>query len=801
MTAGRGRALERPWLTGRPTDSGWLLIEEGFAPAREHEIESLFTVANGYLGTRGSLQEGVSLSRPATFVAGVYNTVDGSSELVVAPDWARLRVFVEGEPLALDRGEILTHGRTYDLSRGLALREWRHADPAGRVTHLRFARFASLADQHALVESVIVRPVDYSGRVSVEATLDGRVSNAGGVRHLAAPLTRAIRDAADAPAAAPVPRRVLLLARTLGSDLTLAYAQASVAHGVEAGGVEHAFVEEDGLIGERLTWEAEIGITYRVDKLVALHTSREGPEPERISLDHLSRLVDTGADALLERHQRAWAVRWDDSEVRVEGDEAHRRAARFAVHHLVGAANPTDERISIGARGLTGESYKGHVFWDTEIYMLPFYSLTSPSAARALLMYRYHILDGAREKARRYGYLGALYPWESTDDGTEATPDFAVGPTGEVMRILTGEQEHHVSSAVAYGVWQYSRATGDEGFLLEAGAEMLLETARFWASRATIGDDSRYHILKVIGPDEYHEGVDDNAYTNVMARWNIERAIEIANRLRAERPDDWARLAERLALPEAELDEWRLVAERLYTGFDPATGLFEQFRGYYDLEDVDLQAYEPRTLSVDVLLGYERLAETQIIKQPDVLLMIYLLWESFPAEVREANFRHYEPRCGHGSSLSPSIHALFAARLGDTILAERYYQQAAEIDLANNMGNAAGGVHTAAQGGLWQALTFGFGGVESRDDGLAFAPHLLPSWSSLRFPVRWRGRQLRAELTTRPEPRVEVEVVHGEPLRVAIVGPSGPAATIASGRRYRTSAGAGAWSPWREVPR
>ena len=320
------------------------------------------------------------------------------------------------------------------------------------------------------------------------------------------------------------------------------------------------------------------------------------------------------------------------------------------------------------------------------------------------------------------------------------TPPFVVAPDGQIVRILTGEHELHISADAAFGVWNYWQATGDDGFLVDAGAEIVIETARFWASRAQREEDGRYHIRGVIGPDEYHETVDDNAYTNGLAQWNLEVAAEIANLVAERWPGRWQALSRRLGIEPEEPHRWQQVARNFYTGFDEQTGLFEQFRGYFDLEEIDLAAFVPRTASMDVLLGRERIQRSKIIKQPDVVMLVYLLWDRLPPQVRKANFEYYEPRCGHGSSLSPAIHALLAARLGDTGLAGRYFRQAAEIDLADSMGNAAGGIHAGALGGLWQAMVFGFAGLRFCGDRPEHRANLPPSWRSLSMRVRWRGR-------------------------------------------------------------
>jgi trehalose/maltose hydrolase-like predicted phosphorylase len=333
---------------------------------------------------------------------------------------------------------------------------------------------------------------------------------------------------------------------------------------------------------------------------------------------------------VLAAHEAAWNARWTASDILIEGDDETQQALRFAVYHLTSAANPEDDRVSIGARALTGDAYFGHVFWDTEIYLLPFYTAVWPEAARALLMYRFHTLPGPRAKAAHYGFKGALYAWESADTGMETTPERVVGSGGEAVDILTGRMEHHISADIAYAVSQYWRATGDDDFFVSAGAEILLDTARFWASRAVAEADGRRHIRYVIGPDEYHEDVDDNVFTNLMARWNIARALEAMDLLRAQRPDYAVALRAKLALGDEELADWRDAIARIVTGLDPATGLYEQFAGFHALEPLDLAAYADRTVPMDVLIGRERTQRSQVVKQADVVALLALLPRGIP---------------------------------------------------------------------------------------------------------------------------------------------------------------------------
>ena len=581
------------------------------------------------------------------------------------------------------------------------------------------------------------------------------------------------------------------------SDLpaTLAFTAATAPHWPNAA-PEAVPIANKAMVGQRWTWEAELGSRYRLDKLVAVATSRDGGDPVARSRAHLDSIRAGGLDTALEAHEHAWARRWSlaantaawakewaRTDVEIDGDDEAQIAVRFNLFQMLIAAPRHDDRVNIGAKTLSGFGYRGHSFWDTEIFMLPFFILTEPSVARSLLMYRFHNLPAAREKARALGYQGALYAWESADNGREAAPSEVVGPSGEVVHILTGTQEHHISADIAYAVWQYWRATRDDAFFSGAGAEILLETARFWASRAADEPDGRCHIRQVMGPDEYHETVDDNAYTNSMAAWNLRRGLETAALLAERWPAQWATTRERLQLAETELRDWGRIADAMFR-LQSESGVIEQFAGYDLLEEIDLTAHEPRTAPMDVLLGRERTQRTKVIKQADALLLVYLLWEEFAPEVREATFRYYEPRTAHGSSLSPGIHAAVAARLGDLERALRYFRQTAATDLGDGMGNSAGGVHLGALGSLWQAAVMGFGGVEILDDSLRLQPRLPQAWQGLDFKLRWRGRTVNVSIASDP-PGCVMRLETGEPLAVTVGGKPLPALT--PGGEPRTS--------------
>lgn len=758
-----------------PATADWLARLPGFEPLRERGIETLLTVGNGLTGTRGSLEEGTRASMPGTFLAGVFDPARETVEppghpgespgLVTAPDWLRVLVDVDGRRLSVD-DETVEHERVLHLRESVVRRTWRHRDASGRITRIVTLRCASAAEPHTLLQRVSIVPENYGGRVRLRAVLDG--SNASGLT-----LEPFVAD------------WVTGLEGRTATGVRVAMAQASELTAEDAGALTgHDVDRESVAVTERWEWDAEPGRRYDLDRVVAIFTSRESREPRAEAARHASRRSAAGTTQALDDHRRWWAQRWRDADVQVRGDDRIARALRIGLYHLLSAASADDEHVSIGARALTGGAYRGHVFWETEIYVLPFFVFTWPAAARALLMYRYHTLAAARVKASRSGFRGALYAWESAGSGHEVTPSVVPGPDGRTMEeIVTGTLGHHISADIAYAVRQYWVVTGDDAFFAAAGAEIALETARFWASRARREDDRRFHVRGVVGPDEYHETVDDSAYTNGMAAFNLGFGIEAAAWLRAHAPERWRELAPRLGLSEDELDDWRTVAMALVTGHDPSTRLIEQFAGYLGLEDIDLGALEPRTAAIDVLLGRERTRKTQVVKQADVVLLCHLLADRLDDKTVAACFDYYEPRCDHASSLSPSIHALVAARLGRADVAERYLDRAAAIDLDDSMGNAALGFHAGNAGGLWQAVVFGVAGVAVRDDGLAFDPRPLPGWESLSFPLTWRGR--RAEVTVAPD-RLDVQLTDGPGAMRVHVGSHEPASLHPGQHQHRT---------------
>ncbi|KQW84199.1 kojibiose phosphorylase [Brevundimonas sp. Root1279] len=733
---------------------GWVLTHRGYSVLTESVVESRFALGNGFLGMRASrsISRGPTwvswlghlrwASWPRCYVAGLFdvpNTEPPVPALVPVADWSRVRILLDGIPVLAHEGEILHSARRLDMRRGVLLSGMTQRTPSGVTITGKELRLLSQADRASGLQ-LLQFALD---RDDVEVQLEASFSFSG----LGMEPVRIEPD--------------LAVWRTEGSGKGVAMAgAANLRLGDETLQAERPF-------GLRWTWRwrSVAGRVAELDRMVGVARA-DGPDqdPGPAAEAALGRGRTIGWRDALSSHVAAWGDRWDASGVEIEGDADVQRAVRFAAYHLVSTANPEDERVSVGARALTGDAYLGHVFWDTEIYLLPFYTAVWPEAARAMLMYRFHTLDAARAKAARVGCKGALYAWESADTGVEATPEHVVGANGEQIEILCGRLEQHISADIAYAVWGYWRSTEDDDFLLAAGAEILLETARFWASRAEPEADGRRHIRHVIGPDEYHEDVDDNAFTNVLARWNIARGLEVLDLLDARWPARAAELRTRLGLGDEDLADWRDAVERLVTGLDPATGVYEQFEGFHALEPFDLAAHADRTVPIDVIIGRERTQASQVIKQADVVALLALLPEAFPGATGEANFRHYEPRCGHGSSLSPAMHALVAARLGDTDMALRYLHRISHFDADPT---TAGGVRIAGLGGIWQAVVMGFGGLDLSGDTPAFNPRLPKEWSGLSYRAKWRGRTF--EVAAGGE-AVDVTLLEGAPVSVVIAG-------------------------------
>lgn len=488
-----------------------------------------------------------------------------------------------------------------------------------------------------------------------------------------------------------------------------------------------------------------------VERLAAWAAPPSGVDGSHLAREYLEEVEALGFDALLAEHRCAWAEMWQDAEVAIEGDHDgvadDQLAARFAVFHLLAAAAPVGE-AAVGARGLTGSAYEGHVFWDADVFVLPALAAIRPASARAMLEYRIRRLPAARAIARAHGLAGARFPWESAGDGHDVTPRQVRGPRGNMIPIATGAHEEHIVADVAWAAAQYAAWTGDSAFLTGAGRDLLVETARYWASRIRADSAGRGHLDQLMGPDEYHQLVDDNAYTNVMARWNLRRGAEVLARTTGS---------------QQEAEKWRALADSLVDGWDAERGLYEQFAGYFNLESLLVGQIGTPPLAVDLVLGSGRVSRSQLIKQVDVLMLYHLLPEDVVPNSLASSLAFYEPRTAHGSSLSPAISAALFARAGDPKRALELFRLAARLDIDDLTGTTAGGLHLATMGGIWQALAYGFLGLRTQGNVLFIDPSLPEEWSALELRFRFQGTRviLRAEheaVTVRCDGPIDVSI-------------------------------------------
>lgn len=719
------------------TDRNWFINETTFDPHALPFKESLFTIGNGYLGTRGAFEEGYPGAEPFTLVHGVFDDAPVvNTELANAPNWLPFALYVEGERFRMDRGAVLAYRRTLDLHDGTLRREVRWESPTGRIVEIGIERFASLAHKHLLAIRYRVTPVNFTGELEFRAGLNAYSENQG-LLHWNLEGQELLDD-----------QSVYLQTRTRATGIALGQAARLSLNGSAA---SYTALDCDGVPTLVARVSATQGETLVADKLVALTTGRETADVRAAALEQLHTATAQGYPALRAANARAWVNEWQKCNITIEGDDEADLALRYSLFQLLIAAPRDDDRVSIPAKTLSGFGYRGHVFWDTEIFLLPFFTCTRPDIARNLLAYRYHTLPGARRKAQAAGYEGAMIAWESAATGDETTPRWVPGPQGEeLVRIWCGDIELHINADVAYAVHTYWRITGDATFMRDYGAEIILDTARFWGSRAEWNAAaSRYEISDVIGPDEYHDHVDNNAFTNQMARWNLQTALDVLAWLRATAPAQAAALAERLDLTPARLEHWADVIARLYTGYDPETGLIEQFAGFFARRDLDQTALEPRAQSVQALFGIEETQTYQVLKQPDVLMLLYLLPELYNREILIANWEYYTPRTdlSYGSSLGPAIQAALAARLGHSEEAYRHFIHAARTDLQDARGNTAEGLHAATAGGLWQAVVFGFAGLTLTDKAYTLKPQLPSHWKRVRFTFTWQGKPIQVDLS------------------------------------------------------
>ena len=635
-------------------NDGWLIT--GYDLDHEVTQATVFALANGYMSSRGT-PEHAPLDRPGVVghhINGLYDSPTGDilqREMINIPAWTPITLEIDGAA-----GELVDYARTLDMRQGVLRQTARWRTAQGVTATVTSERLVSLDRPHlALIQWQV--QTDRACKVVIRSEINARVTNRFAATHFAATLAHVDFTRSQVEITTIEQRhRVLVMAdhQITGVPDTLGWqSEASTQWAANA-----------------CLFTMRPGVTATLTKYVAVYDSRfsEG-DLTQIARAELAAARAIEYKTLRAEHAGRWADLWAESDVVLTGDDEAQIALRFCLFHLLANA-PHSDRVSISARGLQGQDYWGSIFWDCDIYVLPFFTYTQPEYARRCLLYRYHTLDGARRKARGLGFEGAYYAWQSQETGDETCALYVFDNplTGEKIRSYFADEQIHISADVVYALWQYVRATNDLGFLADYGLEIACEVARFFAARSTYNaTQDRYELRTVLGPDEYHERVDNNAYTNALARFCLEITLAALDQVRAENPAAYDRLRDKIKLEDDEIERWRSVAAGLYVP-DVKSSLIEQFDGYFDLEDAPPDVVRARLAHPDLHPGgplgpYQA---TQAIKQADVVLLLYLLRDHYTKEVKADNWRYYEPRTAHDSSLSPLAYALVAADVGLT---------------------------------------------------------------------------------------------------------------------------------------
>lgn len=797
-----------PLLSLYPVEP-WRVREQGFDPPNAARSESVFALGNGHLGLRGNLEEdagnavhgtylnGFHEEAPIVYPEGAFGFARNHQVQLNIADGKRIRLEVDGEPLDLSTGDVEYHERSLDLRAGILHRRLRWRSPGGRRIELTSRRLVSLtrpavamidyrvtlldaprgeADVR-LVSTLVEGPGNMAasedprvgshvragslmlerheahdgGGVLVQRTRATQLAVAAAVRHAAVWLRGPVHDA-------ETPRTV--------SDADEGQADAPGPQSPQGDLAPDAVLLADG-VADTFRERLGVGDGIHLVKALAYCSSLEVPDDELADdagAQAAAALAD-GFDVLAHEQAAVLDAFWHDSDVELDGDDALQQGLRFNLFTIFGSAG-RDGRTNLAAKGLTGEGYEGHVFWDTEVFAQPFFAYTQPELARALLEFRIGTLGAARERAEEMGERGALFPWR-TINGREASAYFPAGTA-----------QYHINADIALALVRYVQVTGDRSLLLDGGAELLFETARLWAGLGAYipAQGGEFCLNEVTGPDEYTALVNNNLYTNLMARAHLRHAIRVAEELARDVPDVWARVSGGIGLSLTEVDGWRQAADRMRVPRDAERGIHLQDDAFLDREPWDFAAtpadHYPLLLHYHPLVIYRH----QVLKQPDVVLAQVLLGRDFTTAEKRRNFAFYDPLTTGDSSLAPCIQSVAAAELGQTELARRYFASTARMDLDDVNGNTRDGVHIAAMAGTWVSVVNGFAGLRDDDGALSFAPRLPDAWHRLAFRLRVGASRLRVVVTP-AEAKYAVE--SGPPVGLRHFG---EAVTVVSGR-------------------
>ncbi len=717
----------------------WKIVEEGFHPDRSQVSESVFSLANEHQGVRGFFDEGYSgKCLIGVYLNGIYEErfIEGMAYkgisnrlafMVNTVNWLYTRIEVDGEPLDLAKSTFSDFRRSLDFCTGELRREFIWETISGKRLQIVFLRLLSMETKELACQQIRITPLNFSGAVSLTLGLDFSIRHEMYSQNFWT---------------CPRQERGALLG-----------VSKSIGHRLFAGMKVKSNAPQTPVSGEKCTGvRLELALTEGqesiVEKTVILHTDRDATLPLETAWNHgIAQLATVSQDytAVLTTNQAYWANFWAKSDITIDGDPDTQQGIRFCIFQMQQTYRGAIDGANIGAKGLTGEAYNGNAFWDTETYCLPFYLFSNPEAAKSLIDFRYKTLPQAQARARDLDCAGACYP-VATSDGTESCTLWQ-----------HASLQFQPTTAVAYAIWHYVNVTDDTKFLKAEGAEMLVQICRFLASRGQWSPTGKFGYYAVMGPDEFQMMVNNNAYTNYMAKRTFEFTLKTLEGL------DLAALG----CSPAELDGWRRMAQEMIIPYDAETKLYEQHEGFFNLPHIDVDAIPVEDFPLYHHWSYDRIYRNDMIKQPDVLMFMFLYNQSFTPEEKRANYDYYEPRCIHESSLSPSVHSIFASELGYRDQAFDFFRFAARIDLDNYNRNTGEGIHTTSIAAAWMNIVYGFGGMRSDGDLLSFNPSIPAQWKGYSFEVTYHGSVLRIEVS---QQQALIRVKEGSPVTIKIAG-------------------------------
>jgi len=723
-------------------NNSWYIGENKLDHKNINKLETLMFQGNGYFGMRAASEEHRLNEKRDMFVSGTFDAFPGEvTELPNLPDLINMDISIDGESLCLKDGKVDNYHKSLNLKNGELIRsfDWTIND---KKINFKFSRFVSMKDKHLFVSKLELMSDQSDVNVKIKSGIDGQQSNSGS-QHLMEGDKRLYED-----------RFIQLTEESQQSKIKFVFNMRHKAYVDEVLLNKKPFIK----MGRRqifanydvnLMKNQKFTLVKYSNVFTDIDADLANEDISKYSINSLKHNCLSNYDELLQKSTKMWDKNiWQRNYVKIDADDVKPQVAINYARYQLAANTPRDARMNIGAKGITGEGYKGHTFWDTEIFMLPYYIFTMPDVARDLLKYRYLGLEGAHKKAHANGYQGAQFPWEAAwpSDG-ETAPLWGSADivTGKPMKIWSGFIEQHVTSDIVIAVMEYLNATNDQKFAEEMGYEIILDAAKFWASRLEYDQDhDRYEITNVIGPDEYKEHADNNAYTNYTAQWCIQKAIQVVNLLKEDHPDIYEALNEKLDLIDTYAD-WLSKVDKIYLPQPNSQGVVPEDDKYLSKKIIDVSKYQVNDQISGIFKDYNlsQVNDMQVTKQADVLLLMFLFENLFDDRIKKINWDYYAPKTTHESSLSRSTHAIVANDLKLDDVAYQFYEDTCETDLGLPLGKAIQGLHMATYGSIWNVTVEGFGGVRIINGKLRIEPHLPASWHNLQYQINWQGSLLR----------------------------------------------------------